>query len=330
MADPQILVSHTLDPELRAILLKALPAGFRIEFLADVGSGEREDAISRAEVVMSWNPVKEFDSKEFGLFKNIQLFQLLTAGADHLPFRSLPEHVLIASNAGAFAVPMAEHTLGMVLALAKRLCVNNIKLARGEFDQETKNRLIRGLTLGVLGYGGIGRAAAQLMSNFELKILAVNRSGRTKDRVEFAGTLDDLEYVVKNSDILLIAIPLTKATRGILGTRELSLMKPDAILINVARGAIIDQGALYRHLVENPGFMAGMDTWWIEPAMDGEFKVNYPFFDLPNFLGSPHNSAIVPGIMREVVRMAAENVARFLSGEKIAGEVRREDYIDAE
>ncbi len=328
MANPQILVSHTLDPELRKVLLKALPAGSNVQFLTDIEAGERKEVLSRAEVVISWNPVKEFDSKEFSLFKNLRHFQLLTAGADHLPFRLLPEHVLIASNAGAFAAPMAEHALGMALALAKRLCVNNIKLAHGEFDQETRNRMIRGLTLGVLGYGGIGKAAASLMSTFEVKILAVNRSGRTADQVEFAGTLDDLEYVLKNSDILLLAMPLTKTTKGLLGARELSLMKSDAILVNVARGAIIDEGALYRHLVENPEFMAGIDTWWIEPAMDGEFKVLYPFFDLPNFLGSPHNSAIVPGIMKEVVRMAGENVARFLRGEKIAGEVRREDYIE--
>lgn len=328
MINPQVLVSHTLDPELRGIFLKALPAGSKAHFLADIPAGKRAEALGRAEVVLTWNPVKEFDAEEFGLLANVRLFQVLTAGADHLPFRSLPKRAVIASNAGAFAAPMAEHILGMALALAKRLCVNNAKLARGEFDQETKNRIFRGLTLGILGYGGIGKAAARLMSAFEVKTLAVNRSGRTSDPVEFAGTLDDLEYVLKKSDMLLIAMPLTKSTRGLLGARELSLMKPDAILINAARGAIIDEGALYRHLAGNPDFLAGMETWWIEPAMDGEFKVHYPFFDLPNFLGSPHNSAVVPGIMRDVVRMAGENVACFIQGKKIAGEVRREDYIE--
>ena len=81
-----------------------------------------------------------------------------------------------------------------------------------------------------------------------------------------------------------------------IGSRELEMMEPDAILINVARGSIIDERALYEHMLRNPDFSAGIDTWWIEPAMDGEFRVNFPSFDLPNFLGSPHNSSITPGV----------------------------------
>jgi phosphoglycerate dehydrogenase-like enzyme len=73
--------------------------------------------------------------------------------------------------------------------------------------------------------------------------------------------------------------------------------------------------------------MVGIDAWWIEPLRHGEFRINYPFFELQNFLGSPHNSAVVPGIMVEAVRYAAENVLRFLRGQPIAGLVRREDYL---
>ena len=104
-------------------------------------------------------------------------------------------------------------------------------------------------------------------------------------------------------------------------------MKPDAILMNTARGAIIDEEALYLHIKHHPTFMVGIDTWWIEPLRGGTFRMDYPFLELPNVLGSPHNSAVVPNIILEAARQAAENVKHFLEGEKVIGIVRREDYL---
>jgi len=104
-------------------------------------------------------------------------------------------------------------------------------------------------------------------------------------------------------------------------------MKPEAILINVARGAVVDEQSLYVHMAQNEDFCAGIDAWWIEPSRSGEFKVRYAFFDLPNFLGSPHNSSITSGSMDNAVKLAAQNAADFLSGGKIRGIVKTEDYI---
>jgi phosphoglycerate dehydrogenase-like enzyme len=95
----------------------------------------------------------------------------------------------------------------------------------------------------------------------------------------------------------------------------------------VARGDIIDEGALYAHLATHPDFRAGIDTWWIEPFRSDGFRTNYPFFTLPNVLGSPHNSAMVPGVTEQGTQRAAENVKRFLKGEPIVGVVRQEDYV---
>src|SRR5262249_18060818 len=98
------------------------------------------------------------------------------------------------------------------------------------------------------------------------------------------------------------------------------------ILVNVARGAIVQEEPLFRHLQTNPGFMAGIDAWWVEPFSAGEFRTDFPFFELPNVLGSPHNSAIVPGILDEAAAHGARNAARFLAGESVRGVVRPEDY----
>jgi len=102
-------------------------------------------------------------------------------------------------------------------------------------------------------------------------------------------------------------------------------MRPDAILINVARGAIIDEEALYEHLRTHPDFMAGIDAWWVEPFRYGEFRMDHPFLELPNVLGSPHNSAMIPGALTEGLRQAAENVQRYLSGKPVTGIVQSED-----
>lgn len=324
----EILVSHNTEQASRETLRKVFSGVGNVKFLSAVEPGERPDVMGRAEVIISLHTGKEFSPEEFGLLKRLRLIQLISAGAEHLPFSQVPAGVKIASNPGAFAEPMAEHILAMVLALAKRICVNQAKLKQGEFDQKTENRDLRGLAFGVLGFGGIGQAAARIMRAVGLRILAINTSGRTSEQVDFIGGMDDLEYLLKNSDVLLISIPLNIHTEGLIGSPELALMKPDAILINVARGPVIDEQSLYLHLVEHPAFSAGIDTWWAEPSRSGKFKVNYPFFDLPNFIGSPHNSSITPGTLDNAIRLAAENAAAFLSGGKIRGEIRREDYVN--
>ena len=103
-------------------------------------------------------------------------------------------------------------------------------------------------------------------------------------------------------------------------------MKPDAILINVARGDIINQKALYEHMASHPEFRTGIDTWWSEASSHGKFKLEYPFFDLPNFLGSPHNADIVPHAMLNATRQALNNVKNYLQGHPVRGVLKREDY----
>jgi len=159
-----------------------------------------------------------------------------------------------------------------------------------------------------------------------VKIYGINTAGKTDEQVEFIGTLKDLQHVLHVANIVLVALPLTNSTRGLIGDRELAWMKDDAILVNVARGEIIDEGSLYRKLKSNPRFTAAIDAWWVEPLRHGEFRTNYPFLTLPNFLGSPHNSAISAGSSVEATKRAAENVKRFLSHEPMTGVVRSIDY----
>ncbi len=327
MEKSHVVVTYTIGEAKRTMLKGIFGGEARLSFLVDMPAGLRQQTLVDADVLLSWNLPKELGPSEFGLLKKLRMVQLLSAGADHVPLGDLRSDIIIASNIGAYAEPMAEHVLAMTLALTKRLFQEHQKLAQGEFNQPRLNRMLRGSASGILGFGGIGKATARLMRAFGVRIYAVNTSGKTGEPVEFIGTLKNLQHVLSSSDIVVISLPLSKTTHGLIGKRELDWMKSNAILINVARGDILDEGALYNHLTSHPEFMAGIDAWWIEPFGHGEFRTNFPFLALPNVLGSPHNSAMVPGITDEGTRRAAENVKGFLKGEPIIGIARREDYV---
>jgi phosphoglycerate dehydrogenase-like enzyme len=328
MPSPHLVVTYEPGSKGRELFDKHLGELAELSFIPDLTAERRMDALAAANILCGWNPPKELRPEEYSRMKELRFIQLLSAGANHVPFSLVPDEVVIASNVGAFAEPMAEHVLAMVLALAKQLFVQHEKLKRGEFDDVASSRMLRGSVCGIIGFGGIGQATARLMRALGARIYGINTSGKSSEPADFVGTLSNLQYVLESCDVIVIALPLNRSTKGLIGSRELAWMKSQAILINVARGDIIEERALYEHLVKEPAFMAGIESWWVEPFSHGEFRTNYPFFDLPNFLGCPHNSAKVPGIMLKATRRALENVVRFLKQEPLRGLVRREDYGD--
>jgi phosphoglycerate dehydrogenase-like enzyme len=222
---------------------------------------------------------------------------------------------------------MAEHAVAMVLAAAKRLLVEHAALAQGEFNQKRLNRMLAGSVCGVLGFGGIGKATARIMRCLGMRIHAINRRGATEEAVDWIGTLDRLDELLSASDVIVISLPLTPATNCLIRARELELMKPDAILVNLARGEIIDEAAFYEYLKTHPAFTACIDAWWIEPLRHGKFQMDRPFMQLPNVIGSPHNSASVIESRDTALRCSSENCRRVLLGEEPLNLVGPEDRL---
>jgi glycerate dehydrogenase len=323
---PLVAVSYPVDEEFERINAEVLGNDARITFLQRLPREQWPAALDEADVLLAWNLPREVPVDLLAAAKRLRFIQLLSAGVDHVDFGEIPDRVEVAGNVGAYAQPMAEHAMAMTLALAKRLPQHHAELARGVFDQETPSLTLDGSNCGILGFGGIGKATARLMRPFGARIFAINTSGRTDEPVEFAGTLGDLDAILGQLDVVIVALPITRSTRGLIGRRRLELMKSTAILVNLARGAIIDEGELYEHLRANPQFCAGIDAWWQEPFADGSFGTNHPFFELPNVIGSPHNSSLVPGILYRGARQAADNARRFLRDEPVSGVARREDY----
>ena len=312
---PTVVVTWGLDDSLRQVVVAALDGAAKPIYLPDLSDAARVEALRNADAVLA-RTTRELRAGEIALLDKIRLLQFGTAGIDHVPLSDLPPHVPVASNAGAYAGPMAEHALAMALAAAKRLLVEHAALARGEFNQFAPNRMLAGGVWGILGFGGIGIAMARLARGVGMKVHAINRRGRSEEPTDWIGTPDQLDMLLAASDVLLISTPLTPATLGMIGAPQLARMKQDAILVNVARGEIIDERALYERLVAFPRFFACIDAWWFEPIRHGSFRMDRPLMSLPNVIGSPHNSAAsiaetgVAGLQRAVA-----NIRRALAGE---------------
>jgi glycerate dehydrogenase len=322
-----VAVSYPVDDEFARINTDALGGSADVVFVHGRPDAEFREILRHAEVLIGWHLTEELPSGVLHEAPSLRFIQLLSAGADSVDYAALPEWLMLAGNVGAYAAPMAEHVMAMALALAKRLPQRHAALARGEFRMWDPLLVLDGAVCGILGFGGIGRATARLMRAFGVRIHAVNTSGHTSEPVEFIGTLADLSRVLAAADVLVLSLPLIKATRGLIGAPELGLMKPTSILVNVSRAAIVDERAIYEHLRDNPEFCAGIDTWWQEPGRGSAFTTRYPFFDLPNIIGSPHNSGVVEGALEVGACRAAENVRRFLDGDAVLGVVHREDYL---
>ncbi len=323
MSDYRFVITFKVSNDQRDSILKLLGNKGEVIFLKEIAEPNRDLIIASADILLAWNPVKELRNFSKEKLNGIKFVQLLSAGYDHIDAEQFSKQCLIACNKGAYAEPMAEHILGMILALYKNMLVRHKEIAEGKFDQLTENRTLKNKTCGIIGFGGIGKAVTNLLKPFGNEIYAINTSGKTDRDVFFIGTMNDLDYVLKKSDIVVISIPLNQRTKNLISKRELELMRPDGIIINVARGAIINEEDLFNHLKNNKDFLAGIDAWWSEPFGKGSFELNYPFFELPNFLGSPHNSAVVPGSLLLGAVLAAKNVLNFINEEKIFGLIKK-------
>src|SRR6478672_3664102 len=317
-----VAVSYPVDGEFAQVNTSVLDGLAEIAFLGGSPDAQFRDVLHRADVLIGWHLSQELPAGVLRSSPRLRFIQLLSAGADSVDFAAIPERLMLAGNVGAYAEPMAEYVMAMALALARRLPQRHADLAKGEFKMWERVLTLDGAVCAILGFGGIGRATARLMRAFGARIHAVNSSGRSREPAEFTGTLADLDRVLAAADVLVISLPLINATRGLIGARELGLMKPEAILVNLGRAAIVDERALYEHLRSQPDFCAGIDAWWHEPGPGSGFSTRYPFFELPNLLGSPHNSGVTDGALPAGVRMAAENVRRVLNGEAILGVAR--------
>lgn len=310
-----LVVTFSMSERSRAIVAEELGGAAEAVYLTDLAAADREAALRGAGAILANDTGQELSAEERQMIGGARLLQFTAAGIDWVPIAELPPGLPVAGNGGASAEPMAEHIVAMAMACAKRLFIEHENLKRGEFNQRTPNKMLRGGVCGILGLGGVGVATARLMRGLGMAVHAINRGGRSGEPLDWIGTPDRLDEMLAAADVFVVCLALTRHTLGMIGARELGLMKDDAILINVARGEIVDEAALYAHLCAHPRFFTGIDAWWVEPVRHHRFAMGHDFLSLPNVVGSPHNSA-GGGVWRDVsLRRAVANCRRALAGE---------------
>ncbi len=306
-------------------LAKGLGKTFALRSIEDINDSELADVeIMLLDTVVPSAQVW-LNAEKISKMPKLRLVQSHRAGVDNIDFQQIPMNVTVCGNVGAYSEPMAEHTLGMILYLAKDLGVRNSKLRSGIVDVHD-SILLKGKTLGVVGAGGIGQAVAKLSRSVGMKTLGVNTSGKAVPNFDKTFALGKVDEVLRSSDVIVLSLPLTLKTLHIIDGEKLSLMKKTCILINVARGHLIVQEALYNHLSQNPQFKCGLDVWWRFPTPNKPFTPDFPFLELANFVGTPHCSGFVPEEYESALDHALDNVVRFVKGKKPKGLADRQDY----
>ncbi|MGQ9467788.1 MAG: D-2-hydroxyacid dehydrogenase [Anaerolineae bacterium] len=250
---------------------------------------------------------------------NLRWIHTISAGVDHLLFPELRDSDAILTNAsGVFNIPIAETVMAYILAVVKRL-PEFWAHQRERRWEKLPLRELRDLTVGIIGLGDIGTEVARLCRAFGMRVLGLRRRSAPSDVADEVLPPDRLQDLLARSDFVVIAVPLTAETRGMIGRAELAAMKPDAWLINISRGAIVDEEALIEALQAGRIGGACLDVFSQEPL-----PPESPLWDMPNVIITPHNSWSSPHIEEREIDLFLENLRRYVAGEPLLNVVDKQ------
>ncbi|WP_435180827.1 D-2-hydroxyacid dehydrogenase [Halorussus sp. AFM4] len=275
---------------------------------------EERDLVADARVVTGITVEEELlDEAE-----RLELFACTFAGTDHVPMDALAERGVAVTNAGGIHAPgIAEQAIGNVLAFARRLHEGWRRKRNREWRHFQSGELT-GSTVTVVGLGSIGQAVVQRLRGFEVETIGVRytpeKGGPTDEVVGFDE--DAIHEAFARSQYVIVACPLTDATRGLVGEEEFKTLPPEAVVVNTARGPIVDTDALVAALRSNKIRGAALDVTDPEPLPE-----DHPLWNLENCLITPHTGGHTPKHWERLADIVAENVRRLESGEELENQV---------
>ncbi len=318
----KVLYGLRVSPELKKYYRDKLPEEIDLIFPAEINEEILLSLAPDVEVLVAYKLSSTFLEKA----EKLRHIQVPWTGSETLDFELLRKypHITV-SNSHSNSLAIAEHAVSLLLSAAKRISYRDSRMRKGDWSpryNEVNSYWITGKTLGIIGYGAIGKKVGNILKNgFKMNVYAIKRDPKNNhdNLYDFLGGSDDIPYVFKESDFILIALPLTRETEGFIGKDEFQQMKERVILCNISRGSIIDEQALYEHLKENKNAIAAMDVWYNYPKdrknPTNVFQ-NHPFEELDNIVMSPHSAFKV--LEREAV-FAEDiiiNISLILRGEE--------------
>jgi phosphoglycerate dehydrogenase-like enzyme len=310
----KIIFGPVIAPAAWAIGESLLPEGFSIEVLSK-DEKKRIEQWASAEFYMGFRGgLVEADYERMG---NIKLIQFLSAGYDGVQLDTLRElGIPLSNNGGANSYAVAEHAILLMLAVSRQLpdldrLVKSGKWKSNRFGEEEEHE-IAGKTIGIIGLGHIGKTLARRLAGFEVKLLYTDPVRPTpEEAAKLNVTWVEPDVLFREADIVTLHAPFDATTHHMINERTLSLMKKDSILINCARGELVDEAALYRALKDGTIWAAGLDTYDPEPP-----KADNPLFTLPNVVLTPHAAGPTWESWPKRFGYSYENVQRVARGEK--------------
>ncbi len=275
-----------------------------------------ENAAPEADVILNWSGSRELLREVFLMSPRVQWVHSRSAGLDNLLFPELIESRVPVTNAtGVFSAVLGEFALGAILFFAKGLRRMVRSQETGVWD-EFDIAEISGQTVGIVGYGDIGRAVAVRCRPMGMRILAVKRSGPSlynmDPLVEQIYSPGRLVEMLGRCDYVVVAAPLTPETRGMIGEREFAAMKPQAVVINIGRGPVIEEAAMVRALAARRIQGAALDVFDCEPLPAG-----HPLYKLDNVLLSAHIADHTPDWKDRAMRLFLDQFERYRKGEPL-------------
>ena len=268
-----------------------------------------------------------FGPEDLAAAKQLKWLHLSSAGATHVLFpEMITSNVTITNSRGLHGVPIAEHVLGVMIILARQLHQAYRIQLEGRWARQEMFGLyptfmeLSGATVGIIGLGSIGLAIAERSKALGMRVLANKRSGGAKPVCvdELLGA-NELPALLRASDFVVIAAPLTPETHGLIGETELRTMKPTAYILNIGRGAIIQENVLIRALKEKWIAGAGLDVTEVEPL-----PPESELFRLPNVFLTPHYSGFRSNYWQHALTIFKPNLDKFLRGEPLSNVVDKQ------
>jgi phosphoglycerate dehydrogenase-like enzyme len=256
---------------------------------------------------------------------NLRMIQTFGAGIDRVDLDAVRNRGdIIVCNNHVNSAEVAEFTISLLFAVAKNLIPSDRELRTGNWIHRwggpVPNIEIRGKKVLIIGFGHIGVDIAKRLKSFDVSITAATRSGTSSnaDHVDQVVSIDEIKQNVEDADFVILSLPLTDESSGLVDKEFLSWMKSTSILVNISRAQIVDEQALYEALKEKRIHGAGIDVWWRYPSEwrgTANPPSEIPFHELDNIVISPHRAAYSEPVERELFLFAAKNILRFINGE---------------
>jgi len=301
--------SHVLDAPLAAL---AARRGIDFVGVDDAATLRRE--LADADALWLWPAFYDAELLEELERRSGRLrwLQLMTMGYDPVERYGAPRGVTITNAGDSYAPTVAEHAVTLLLALLRQLPELQRRAGEGRWDQTVAARIgtLRDATVAVIGFGNIGREIAVRLRAFGARVVAVTRSGNAGSEADESARIADLHAVLARSDATILAVPLSPQTYHLIDAAALAAMKPQAVLVNIARGGVVDGAALAGALAAGRLGGAGIDVTEPEPLPPDD-----PLWTLPNAIVTPHVAGYggaVPG--RRVIALIERNFDHYRAG----------------